>query len=223
MSRGRGFSASRGPMEASAGRGRAHGSATRAYGASAVAAGGLSGWSPLAGPQFAGLRGAVEPDARSLRVSVEPWSQMCFRVTKTSGRGASPGPPHDSARRKDDAARHLGRGLARGPRPKRTAGRGAARTPDPVGHGWGSEGAQPPARPPSGDTRVWPRGVILLSRISVPEPACGRLPSCFCARRPERRAPNRRPASFSASWGRQPRERRGRDRRPVNPRTRRRF
>ena len=109
---------------------------------------GVSGWSPLAGPQFAGLRGA----------------RCVFELQKPLAEGASPGPPHDSARRKD-AARHLGRGLARGPRPKRTAGRGAARTPDPVGHcGWGSEGAQPPASLPQG-TRECGRW---LPRLSVP-------------------------------------------------------
>ena len=98
MSRGRGFSASRGPMEASAGRGRAHGSATRAYGASAVAAGGLSGWSPLAGPQFAGLRGAVERGARcpqfaGLRGAVERGARCVFVLQKPLAGGLPPRTP----------------------------------------------------------------------------------------------------------------------------------
>ena len=51
-----------------------------APGATAVAARGVGGWSPPAGPRFCGF----------------PWSQMCF--TKTSGRGMPPDPRTTSAR-----------------------------------------------------------------------------------------------------------------------------
>ena len=159
-SRGRGFSASRGTAGASA--------LIMACGAAAVAALGVGGGSPPAGPQV-------------LRVSVE---------------------------------RHRGRGLARGPRPKRTAGRGAARTPDPVGHcGWGVRGGAAPRQASLRGHASVATGSMLalpsLSRPSGPEPACGRRPSQHAGHRPGQR-PQGGCGQAPRPLGRQPQVRRGR-------------